>query len=167
MYSFLLAFWTLSFDIFTYNVYHMCVNLILTHIWDAFGFVLKIGCDIMAHICPSSTLLQFWKEASKYIWWFLRISQDSQWERKNLQWWRGNWAIYFQICWFFLCSACFLLLFEKPQQSCIVFLQLGDLYWDNQGIYSNLSEKFGSSFLKVLFLFLSHGNNAVIPFLIF
>jgi len=45
MYSFLLTFWTLSFDIFTYNVYHMCVNLILMHIWDAFGFVLKIGCD--------------------------------------------------------------------------------------------------------------------------
>ena len=102
MYSFLLTFWTLSFDIFTYNVYHMYVNLILMHIWDAFGFVLKIGCDIMAHICPSSTLLQFWKEASKYIWWFLRISQDSQWERKNLQWWRGSWAINFQICWFFL-----------------------------------------------------------------
>ena len=45
IYSLLLMFWTLSCDIFTFNVYHTCVNLILAHIWDAFSFVFKTGCD--------------------------------------------------------------------------------------------------------------------------
>jgi hypothetical protein len=30
-------------------VYHVCVILILTHIWDAFGFPCKIGCDRLVH----------------------------------------------------------------------------------------------------------------------
>jgi hypothetical protein len=30
---------------FTHDVYHMCLNLILAHIWDAFGFLRKIRCD--------------------------------------------------------------------------------------------------------------------------
>jgi hypothetical protein len=34
---------------FTHDVYHMCVNWILAHIWDAFSFLRKIRCDKRPH----------------------------------------------------------------------------------------------------------------------
>ena len=44
------------FDIFTYDVYHMCVNLILAHIWDAFGFFfLKPGVTVHTYIHTSTS----------------------------------------------------------------------------------------------------------------
>jgi hypothetical protein len=40
LYVFIAVYWY-----FTHDVHHMCVNLILMHIWDAFGFLRKIRCD--------------------------------------------------------------------------------------------------------------------------
>jgi hypothetical protein len=51
LYVFIAVYWY-----FTHDVYHMCVNLILAHIWDAFGFLRKIRCD--TYWAPNWTKLE-------------------------------------------------------------------------------------------------------------
>jgi hypothetical protein len=52
IYSIWFTFQTLSLIYFTHDIYHMCLNLILVHIWDASSSFLKSGMiEVVSELC--------------------------------------------------------------------------------------------------------------------